>query len=310
MDDRYVIGCLDINKNHPSPLNLLIMKKHLSVPFISVIKFLIVLAILAGTSLSAKCQVITLPANVGDPCPASNTDFVFPAQVAGSPISIPAITATGGPVGSTVSMSITTIDYFAGGFPTNHCGPCTAVPIAPLFGITFNGVGSTSITLSTAPNIAADAGGKTIQFTVRAEAGGVICSRTYSIKIIAPVSLMLVLDGSGSMGWGYDGSFSPPANSRRWDGLRTGVSAFTTWLTGLNATLINKDSLGLRYFSTCNNSSGCSICRFTTCEFTDQFPPAHIGQCIARRSARRVDRPWRWNLLRDYNAYTGTCRHK
>ena len=239
MDDWYVIGCLDIKLKTINHLNTFIMKKQLPSSCIPVLKFLVILAIIIGTSSTGKSQVITLPVNVGDPCPASNSDFTFPAQTAGAPINIPAITATGGPVGSTISMTITTIDYFAFGFPNNHCGPCTA-PVAPIYGITFGGIGTPSITLTTSPNIANNAGGITINFTVRAEAGGVVCTRNYAIPINRrSVDLMLVLDKSGSMSAAAGGG-------TRWTNLTAGVDNF---FNNYKPLVLAGDQAGVHMFS-------------------------------------------------------------
>lgn len=71
---------------------------------------------------------------------------------------------------------------------------------------------------------------------------------TFIVTFRKPIDIMVVLDGSGSMAWGYDGNFTPPANLRRWDGLLTGVGVMATQLNGSD--LLGEDNLGLRLFST------------------------------------------------------------
>jgi hypothetical protein len=112
-----------------------------------------------------------------------------------------------------------------------------------VFGVTLTAVGST-VTVTGAPTTA----GVTLVFTLRATAGGVNCDRTYRMDLVRlPLDLMVVLDRSGSMNWGYNGEFSVPENQRRWFGLRTGIGVLRSQLSML--TLLSGDRLGMRLFA-------------------------------------------------------------
>ena len=186
------------------------------------------------------------PAPPGTPsCP--NAVFDLPNQVAGQAISIPAITAINAPSGApTITIESISVDGL-GTLP----GPYTS-PFLLNLGLLTTDITMTvnpgNVTFSTPVGGVNPLGaGQVIHFTLMATSGAVQCDRSYNVKIVAPVDLMVVLDGSGSMGWGYDGNFSPPAGLRRWDGLLTGVGVLKTSIGGI--TLLNNDSLGLRLFS-------------------------------------------------------------
>ena len=244
MDDRNFIGCLEITKPNIN-LNSLIMKKLLSPSCSWGTKFLKTFLLVFGISLSTSAQP---DINVGGGC-LTNTDFIFPAQIAGASPTAAAIVASSVPGGATISMSIRSISYKtpAFPFPIDVCGvPCSGTPTT--LGVIFNGIGTSSITFG--GTIDASAEGDTILLTVRATivSTATECDRNYRIPISRkPLELMVVLDGSGSMGWGYTGNTSPPAGTRRWDGLRTGMGVLTTQLNSFQ--LLADDRVGLRMFS-------------------------------------------------------------
>jgi hypothetical protein len=75
---------------------------------------------------------------------------------------------------------------------------------------------------------------------------------TFTLLIHQPVDIVMVLDRSGSMGWGYDGSDPPPDGVRRWDGLLAGVGVFQAQLQGAGI-LKTGDMLGMRMFASSPN---------------------------------------------------------
>jgi hypothetical protein len=185
-------------------------------------------------------------------CPNAEFEFATPMTV-GVPIAAVNISAVNAP--GTVTMSIRGVSFESAGFATDHCGP--GAPIAPcpptdpccspqtLFGITIAVSGGTA-TISGTPTES----GKTIVFTLRATAEGVNCDRTYRIPLVRRgVDLALVLDRSGSMGWGYGGNTSPPPGQRRWDGLLTGLGVLQAHLGGGSIEVLSTDMLALRMFA-------------------------------------------------------------
>lgn len=173
-------------------------------------------------------------------CP--NPQFIYQDAVKGNPISPALVIEAVGP-GPAATMSILNISYETAGFEFSLCDNC-ASPTA-IYGVTINASGAT-VTISGTPLES----GKTIIFTIRADKGaGNICDRTYRLPLIAkPIDLVLVLDRSGSMGSAYNGSYPPPANQRRWDGLLTGVDVLRTNLQGMGV-LKTGDKLGMRMFA-------------------------------------------------------------
>lgn len=84
-------------------------------------------------------------------------------------------------------------------------------------------------------------------FTIAVTFNATTISRQYEVVIRGPVDMAIVLDRSGSMAWGYNGATSPPAGSRRWDGLITGIDVLSDSLSV--TTLFAQDRIALRYFA-------------------------------------------------------------
>lgn len=188
------------------------------------------------------CSLLTRAQDIDfTTCP--NPPHNFTGVAAGNPIApnivINAINGAGTP-----AMSILYVAYetSGGGFEFSECdGDCTASE--NLFGVTIAASGAT-VTVSGTP--AADKAGNTIIFTVRATANGVDCDRTYRLPIMRkPLDLSLVLDLSGSMSEGYNGSWPAPAGQRRWDGLITGVGILSAHLATLSEA---EDKISVRMF--------------------------------------------------------------
>src|SRR5688572_19741258 len=185
-------------------------------------------------------------------CAGGPATHTFPGVVVGGAMTPIVIEGTGGD-GTTPVMTILKVSYESGGFEFDDCDnsgvtPCTGSET--LFGVTIavTGGGST-VTLNGTPNSA----GITIIILVRAVQGATTCQRTYHLPMLSkPIDLVLVLDRSGSMDWAYDGSASPPAGQRRWDGLVTGVGVLKAKLEGMGV-LKTGDMLGMRMFATSPN---------------------------------------------------------
>jgi len=166
---------------------------------------------------------------------------ITPGVAIGTPVVIGSVNAPG-----SVSMEIQSTAIFVGGVESPLCGtPCTS-PVSFL-GMNISVSGSLDqVTVDGTPDAAlADAD---ILFTLRADSNGTQCDRSYSLPVQRPpLDLVVVLDRSGSMGWAYDGSVSPPAGQRRWDGLVTGIGVMSAQL-GL-APPQTDDNVGMRYFA-------------------------------------------------------------
>ena len=223
------------------------MKKKHSVFNIRGTHFLLVLLLFMGINSALRAQPSI---NCGG---GANPLFIYAppdatAQVAGTAVSSVAISTTNVPGGETVTMSIRTVDEFSPSTGVSPiCGTPCASPVSVL-GISINIVGST-ITFS--GNFNSTAAGHTISFTIRAilSPSGNTFDRNYEIPIIRkPVDYMVVLDGSGSMEWGYGGPPVVASPNRRWDGLKTGIGVMNAQLSAL--TLQTNDRLGFRMFST------------------------------------------------------------
>lgn len=176
------------------------------------------------------------------PC-TSGLTHNFPEVIAGSALATITIEGIGA---GTTSMSLEEVSYEDIFGQTIHCpGPACASP-QTLFGITITNTGST-ITVSGVPT--ASAAGKTIIFVVIATKNGEQCQRTFRLPIVRkPIDLVVVLDRSGSMDWGYDGTPGVGTPNRRWDGLMTGMGVLKTNLQGMGI-LKNGDMLGMRLFA-------------------------------------------------------------
>ncbi len=173
------------------------------------------------------------------PCP--NAAHTYPGVVAGSPMTPLAINAVG--PGPAATMTITDLNYSSGGIDFAVCPPPLCASPLTIFGVTITVSGST-VNITGTPTDA----GVTINFTIRANKT-TDCDRTYHLPIVArPVDLALVLDRSGSMGWGYDGSNPPSGGVRRWDGLLTGVGVLRAQLQGAGI-LKTGDMLAMRMFA-------------------------------------------------------------
>ena len=197
-------------------------------------------ACLAFIAVSVNGQNINFTAPEG--CPNNSHTFAAPAVV-DEEIDI-TIGADNPP--AAVTMEILSIEYIAGGAFTSHCSPCGSPQTVG--GITLTASGAT-VTVQGVPDDTFQAGGS-ITFVLRANSTS-DCDRTYTLEIQRkPLDLCIVLDRSGSMGWGFDGNASPPAGQRRWDGLETGIGVLAAHLE-LNLTALggSDDTLGLRYFA-------------------------------------------------------------
>lgn len=100
----------------------------------------------------------------------------------GSKWAIPSITAINPPGGGDITMSITNIDVFSGGFsiPGDGCSSCNS-PVT-VHGITFATSGS-NFTVTGTPDLAPI----TYEITITASAGGTSCQRTYTLAIYSTV---------------------------------------------------------------------------------------------------------------------------
>jgi hypothetical protein len=176
-----------------------------------------------------------------------NAEYVSPdaklIDVAIDPITITAVNA---PVPATISIQ--RISYELPGDDQLHCLPCSSPQTVHGITIAVNAAG-TSVLVNGTPAVSHG----TLVFRLRAtyidgDGDPHLCDRTYRIPFTrVPVDLALVLDRSGSMGWGYDGTGSVPAGQRRWDGLVHGIDVMADHLASF---AIADDTLGLRYFAT------------------------------------------------------------
>jgi hypothetical protein len=178
------------------------------------------------------------------PCPNPD-DTLSPIDAGvtiGTPITIGSINAPG-----SVTMEIRTVSEYVAGFETPICGtPCSS-PVS-LSGVEIAVTGTQdSVEISGTPD--AILAGSQIRVTLRASSNGQQCDRSFALPLPVErvaLDLAVILDKSGSMSYGYDGSFSPPSGERRWDGLLVGVGVMTSQLD--LSDLIAGDGVGMRFF--------------------------------------------------------------
>lgn len=161
------------------------MKKKIPKIKLAFKKYFIFFIVLIGMHGFLRAQNIDFAAG----CP--NAPDSLAKQVKGISIvsssskwAIPSITAVNPPGGGAITMSITNIDVFSGGFPTGEgchtSGSCNPFII---HGITFSTSGA-NFTVTGTPDLAP----LTYLITVTASAGETSCSRTYTLAVYATVN--------------------------------------------------------------------------------------------------------------------------
>jgi hypothetical protein len=205
------------------------MKTHMAYNNLKTVVVMLVLGLIIGHGAQAQ----DIDYNLGCPNPAFN----LPAIPGGTAIPAPIVIDIDNPPAGSPTMSIFSIDN------PPVCSPCSSPQ--SFLGLTFTVSGS-QVQITGNPDIILN--GTTIQFTLQASSGGSNCNRAYNMLVQRkPLDLVIVLDRSGSMKNGYSGNSNPPAGSRRWDGLSTGVGIMASQLGMLS--LLPDDQIGLRYFT-------------------------------------------------------------